>query len=580
MISTIDIADYCAPAQIQSNIATCAQSAINAAQALAKTSYGGAVVYFPAKLSPYKLTGTLVVTSSFVKLQGDGKQATFIDCSGNTAADCLRFVGGSAQIRDVGVSDMTVLGSSSATAGAAVHIQHDVDTGNNSTLLRDVTLFLNGNGNADYGIYWHDKADGTSRSDILALYNVVVAGGYKAGSVGLLEDGYVQTVVGDGLRLLRLDYGMRVVNSAGSATTVPAFADIHDLEIEGARTAALSIEAGSEWKFADADITNMSGAPGQGSADTYAVQCLADASRSITRGLMISNGRLGLSQRSGLYNACRDTQITNVQFVSTSEAGRGLYPVIDVAATGQDQLYENIRCEEFGGLARASYCINVANGAQRISAAGFDPQYANGGRWWNDANAPGVLSFQVASLSVGNFFPATDGATSGLRLDQSGVTNWKVANATTGASVQARYDLATGTANAYASDALVDNAGTPYAVKSFGPSVRTYQVTLPVAQPTYAYATPSAGGVVAIGDQQDVAILNPAGPVATLTVKLPTCSALYDGKSAGFSTTQAIAALTVSAAAGAVNSAPTSAAANSAYKWRCVGSQSAWFLSY
>jgi hypothetical protein len=499
---TVEITDYCTSAQIASNIATCGQAAINAAQALTTGSYGGATIHFPAKFSPYKLTGTLTVTSSFVKLKGDGKQATYIDCSGNVTADCLVFGNGGAQIRDVGVSDLGVFGSTSATAGAAVHIKSayrpfvlnvdlenvhrgvDVDTNNNSILLKDVLINLNqAAGNADYGVYWHDKGDGTSRSDVLYLYNVTEAAKYQAGTVGLLLDGLVNTVVGDGLHLLKNQYGMRVVNSANSASYVPAFSDLHDVEIEGASVAALSIEAGSEWKFVNADITNSYGATSQGSADTYAVQCLPDSSYSVTRGLMIANSRIGLTAQSGAFLNCRDAQMSNIQFASTGEAALNTYPVISVGSSAQDVILSGITCEEFGGAAKASQCLSVASGAARIKAYGINPQYVNASPWYVDANSPTQLNFQIPAGGFGTFSPASDGQVAGERVDQNGATYFLVKNANATGAV-AGFESATNTANSYCLNGLVDNGGSPYQTFSCGSAVQTSRLpaitTLPL----------------------------------------------------------------------------------------------------
>src|SRR5208283_3849610 len=61
---TIEVADYCSPAQIAIDISQCGQAAIAAAGAGANASTGGGTVHFPAGL--YKLLGTLRLDKSFV----------------------------------------------------------------------------------------------------------------------------------------------------------------------------------------------------------------------------------------------------------------------------------------------------------------------------------------------------------------------------------------------------------------------------------------------------------------------------------------------------------------------------------
>lgn len=667
-----EITDYCTAAEIASNISTCAQAAINAAQATASVSFGGVMVHFSGQKSPYQLTGApLRITSSFVGLVGDTTQGTFINCA-NGSSDCI--VIGQATgsgIRDNVIRDLGVWGSGK-TGGAGLHIynsyrtlvQHvdlenmvrgvDVETNTNSVTLEHATIVVNQPA-SDYGIYWHAPADGSSRSDVLTFNDVVIDGQWS-NATGWMWSGLANTAGGSSLRILHMNYGIRVVNPVASSSFAPSFLNIHDLELEGFKTRALSIEAGYEFRITGSDITNLAGS--NGNADDYAVACYADTAGTITRGLMISNTRIGDSRKSGLYSECRGTQLDNVQFFTTSYAGTNLYPVIQLASTAQDSSFTNIVCEEFGGSARASNCLNIASGAANIRAVNFVTNYINS-TWISDPG--GAALTNAPRLSIGTFNPAVDGAHSGMRVDQNTDTIFKVANGATGTNAAARYDWSTGTPNAYAIAALKDNAGSPYwqfstgsgvgytqwtsklglgtfnpstagasygmeidqnsdtifkvvngavgslvssrfdqstgtpnsyaifALKDnnsvpyyqigFGSAVKAVIVDLPIQQVTYNYAVPLAGTSVTIGDRQDVAILNPSNSLATLTITLPTCSALYDGKRAGFSTTRDITALTMNATAGTVNSPFTTATAGQVATWRCVGSTATWFRS-
>jgi hypothetical protein len=95
---------------------------------------------------------------------------------------------------------------------------------------------------------------------------------------------------------------------------------------------------------------------------------------------------------------------------------------------------------------------------------------------------------------------------------------------------------------------------------------------------SYSYSTPTTGTTVTIADTSDLAIINPAGTLAALTLTLPTCSSAYDGKLVGATFTQAITSLTVSATAGTVTGAPPSASANTSLKWICRGSNSTYYV--
>jgi hypothetical protein len=94
----------------------------------------------------------------------------------------------------------------------------------------------------------------------------------------------------------------------------------------------------------------------------------------------------------------------------------------------------------------------------------------------------------------------------------------------------------------------------------------------------YAYSQPATGGTVTVADTSDYAIVDPSGTLATLTLTLPTCSSAYDGKLVGATFTQAITSLTVSATAGTVTGAPSSASANTSLKWVCRGSNSTYYV--
>jgi hypothetical protein len=94
---------------------------------------------------------------------------------------------------------------------------------------------------------------------------------------------------------------------------------------------------------------------------------------------------------------------------------------------------------------------------------------------------------------------------------------------------------------------------------------------------SYGYSQPTAGGMVVIGDSADLAIIDPSSTLATLTVNLPTCSSLYDGKLASFSSSHIITALTVGATAGSIVGAPSTLTVGGGAKFICRGANATWF---
>ena len=159
---------------------------------------------------------------------------------------------------------------------------------------------------------------------------------------------------------------MRIVNPSRSKSYFPSFLNVFDLEMEGFKTRALSIEAGTDFKIVGSDINNLSGGDAkQGNADDNAVRILADAGASYTRGVSITGTRIGGSRSSGIWSDSRDLQLSNVIFYTTSYAGDNAAPVIRLGPATRDALLSNIECEEFGGAARASYCLEIERGRDR-----------------------------------------------------------------------------------------------------------------------------------------------------------------------------------------------------------------------
>lgn len=288
----IEIADYCSSAQIATDISQCGQSAIAAAGAGANASHGGGAVHFPADLSPYKLLGTLRLDKSFVGLSGDGPQASYIHCS-NGAADCVVVGIADKPTRDQHIDNMAINGDGSKTGGADVSIWNtfnvrveraqiencircfDIGPGNNSVTIRDVIAVPN-QADADTGIYWHAPGDGSARNDVLTLDNVVIEGQWS-NATGIMWEGFANTLVASHLRILHSQYGMRISNPSRSKTYFPSFLNAFDLEMEGFKTPALSIEGGTDFKIVGSDINNLSGgAPEQGNSDDVAVRVFAD----------------------------------------------------------------------------------------------------------------------------------------------------------------------------------------------------------------------------------------------------------------------------------------------------------------
>jgi hypothetical protein len=547
----ISVMDFCTAAQAATDITTCAQNAINAAAAqiaLNSGNSGGKCVYYPAQYSPYNLLGTLVISTSFVCLDGENPQTSYINCA-NGASDCVQLgqPAPAANTRDQRVTNLGIIGNGSKTAGAGIHIQNtynalvqrvnldnmirgaDVDTGNNTVTLRDVVMTVN-QPTSDYGIYWHDAATGATRSDQLILDNVAISGQNYAGSttVGIQWDGLANTMSMHHVAALQLNYGLRVVNSAASASYFPAFLNADDLECEGAKQHCVSIEGGEEFKFVNSDITNAHGVGAQGSADGSALQVLADAGASITHGVEISNSRLGASGTNGLSSAARDVQLSNVQFFGTSLSGT--YPVIDVLGTTNDFQATNIRCQEFGSSLNANYCVQIESGATGVQAHQIDARYVTTGA----INDLGGSQTGYADLIEPNSYTGTN--LNRINQPTTGTLAFGLANPSVGVGVVSQWQLSTGSANSTAYEALHDNNGTPYYQTVFGSGVGTWyqDVNTHVWRNTagVTLATLNASGLAIVGEVSATAHIA-TGTAPTGTTGSCAASSFVGGATAG-----------------------------------------------
>ena len=112
-----------------------------------------------------------------------------------------------------------------------------------------------------------------------------------------------------------------------------------------------------------------------------------------------------------------------------------------------------------------------------------------------------------------------------------------------------------------------------------GPTGSTGNVgpTGPVAIETSDYQTPSTGDTVNISAENTV--IDPAGPLDSLTINLPSPS--YDGQMIRASVTQTITTLSITASSGSIGPAqPTTISPGQGISWIYIWSQMTWYRMY
>lgn len=396
------------------------QAAIDAIEARVATgNSNGAVIDIPP--GTHTFLGSVSINNSFIRLIGAGTQSTLLHFA-NGALDCFVIDGATAtggNLRDVCISDLTISGNGLKSAGASVKISNafrcriervsidngitgiDIGGNTNTITLRDTLINVN-QGSSLYGIYWHCPGDGSLRSDALTVESVIVEANWSNADCFVWE-GFCNSLSGSGLRLLHGRYGMRVLNTAASASYYPAFCNLHDAEFEGAKNRALDIRGGNEIKITNFDINNLSGSASQGNADDYAIYIDSDLSHSVTRGVQLSNGRIGLCRSNAIYSDSRDLQMENVICSSASYAGVNNAAAVRLGSSSSDVQIANLIAEEFGGTARCSYAVQIDSGAARIQGANVNATYCNTGHILNNS-AGQVCFYNVINIS-GNLVP-------------------------------------------------------------------------------------------------------------------------------------------------------------------------------
>jgi len=113
-----------------------------------------------------------------------------------------------------------------------------------------------------------------------------------------------------------------------------------------------------------------------------------------TRAVSITATRIGGSRSSGVWSDSRDLQLSNVVFYTTSYAGADAAPVMRLGAATIDAMLSNIQCEEFGGAARASYCLQIDPGATGVLATNVNARYVRRGAV-NDLGGVGVSAVNL-----------------------------------------------------------------------------------------------------------------------------------------------------------------------------------------
>jgi hypothetical protein len=347
-------------------------------------SHGGGVAACGAKT--YKFTGTLTIANSGISIMGLGIEATkFLFANGTN--DCILLQGGS-QIEGITISGLHIV-SSSKTGGNAINAQvvalltlRDllIDSPFNGILCFQTNTVLEENVtiNLPTGVYAHKwDSPTTNNSSDLTLIQCTFQGGYL-GADGFVWDGWTTTLRMFGCAILSFHVPFHILNSRASTSAFPSFANIFDLEIDGASAIALLIEAGFNFKFVGCDITNTSGATGQGNADTICVSINPDTGASNTTLVQFVECQIGNCRDQGMFINVRDVSVIGCVVHDVSKSGVNAFSAIEIGPLAQNVTITGGRAGViFGDGANVGHGILIDSGATKIGVTGVDVTQTN-----------------------------------------------------------------------------------------------------------------------------------------------------------------------------------------------------------
>jgi len=340
-----------------------------------------------------RLSTSVSISSDGLSLIGAGAKTTFIDCKTITS-NCLQLLprdgAEGPQIYGTRLKGFSLQGYEQTAAysldltGAAETLIEDVildhcancmyATHFNNITVRSSRFIASGHNNC--AVIKLDN-DLKSRSDAISFFDTVVTSNWS-GCDGLVWDGPVYTVRWFGGYIGQVGTGLHIKNSRGQRSAYPQFGFFTDLEIDGASSRAVAIDGGSDFRFVNGEISNTSGAPGQGDQDQDAFVCNPDSKASVTHGITVIGGRIGNARQRAAYFDCVLVDVAAVRFHDASKAGAGAYPMVEFGRSAADLSVSGGRMGADlwpgGGSegVRTSYGAIADYGAKRISLSGVN----------------------------------------------------------------------------------------------------------------------------------------------------------------------------------------------------------------
>lgn len=363
----------------------------------------GSYIWFPPgtyRITDDSLASLTAASHGGITLMGGGVEVTILNFA-NGSNDCIKADGtnsGAGQFNGFRISSMS-LKSTSKTGGRMIAVSYaykvlldnlyiECWTGieayvtNNFDLMHVNIQSVTGGGSAPsshygpvgqapancYGLFWHAPSDGTYRSDALRAFNFTVQASFS-GADGILWDGGASTFDAYQCTVLECDYGLRVRNTGASGANYPQFGEFHNFNVDGAMTQGVRIEAGQGFRFIGCNLSNTSGAVGQGNADTNALFVTHDEPNSYTRNLVFEGCTISNCRQDTVNVAARNVRFHGCAIYDGSKQTANTYNGLTIAAESEDVVVVGNGVGLYGANNQYKYAIEVKDTTVRLNVS-------------------------------------------------------------------------------------------------------------------------------------------------------------------------------------------------------------------
>lgn len=369
---------------------------------------GGGTLWLPPMSGDYKIGTTINlhktgVTASYLQVKGVGQKARLRWL--NTTGDMFIIGDGTNPVYYVTLENLYLYQTGTPrTSGIDIKARKanflwmkDIVTDGTyagfegedlNSVYGNMVHFNMPNATTGVGVRVFSNPAGSGRTDIVKWDELTIQA-FNAGSRGIQVEGRVAGFHTDGAYMLGTQRGLHLFSSSSALADIPQFCDFNKFETDRALDISVVIDKAYRTEFRRCEISNTSGAPGQGNADSQAM--FLGAGSIDTK---ILGGRIGNCRTHALEIQGKNTKVIGTSLTDMSKAGIGAASGIFIASTANGVNLSDLTVE---GYSRAQYAVN------------FDAAAKNG-------KVRDTLYKDVTS-SFSNAVPATFEVTGSLLVD-------------------------------------------------------------------------------------------------------------------------------------------------------------------